>query len=201
MFAGIIKGTGRLLGRDARGGDLHIVVGLAGVPIEPPAVGASIAVNGACLTATVTGEDRFEADVSRETLALTTLGGLENGAPLNLEPSLRLGDPIDGHLVSGHIDGVGRVLAIEPSARSLRIEIELPEGLGRYVARKGSIAVDGVSLTVNAVSGDRFDVNVVPHTRDVTIVPLYRAGTPVNIEIDMLARYVERLLAPAGTAA
>src|SRR5690606_11801620 len=113
-------------------------------------------------------------------------------------PSLALGDPLDGHLVSGHVDGVGRVVAVEASARSLVLAIDVPPELARYVARKGSIAIDGVSLTVNDVAGDRFSVNIVPHTRDATIIAHYRPGTPVNIEIDMLARYVERMLSPRG---
>src|SRR5690606_21037418 len=135
----------------------------------PPALGASVAVNGVCLTAAAVGTDRFEADVSGETLAVTTLGFLAPGALVNLEPSLALGDPLDGHLVSGHVDGVGRVVAVEPSARSLVLAIDVPPELARYVVRKGSIAVDGVSLTVNEVAGDRFSVNIVPHTRDSTI--------------------------------
>src|SRR5690606_26883316 len=123
--------------------------------------------------ATAVGTDRFEADVSRETLSVTTLGLLEPGARVNLEPSLALGEPLDGHLVSGHVDGVARVAAIEPSARSLVVGIDLPPGLARYVARKGSIAVDGVSLTVNEIAGERMSVNIVPHTRDATIIGHY----------------------------
>src|SRR5690606_7050945 len=156
-------------------------------------IGASIAVNGACLTAIELGADRFAADVSAATLAVTTLGRLEAGARVNLEPSLKLGDPLDGHLVLGHVDGVGRVTAVRSDGRSRVIEIEVPPGLERYVARKGSIAVDGVSLTVNAVDGRRFEVNVVPHTAAVTIIGEYAPGTAVNIEADLLARYVARL--------
>jgi riboflavin synthase len=194
MFSGIVKGIGEVLAVDERGGDRRLVIGIARTGLRPPALGASIAVNGACLTAAAVGADRFEADVSRETLAVTTLGLLAPGAPVNLEPSLALGDPLDGHLVSGHVDGVARVALVEPAARSLVVAIDLPPGLARYVARKGSIAVDGVSLTVNDVAGDRFNVNIVPHTRDATIIAHYRPGTPVNVEIDMLARYVERML-------
>lgn len=194
MFSGIVKGIGTVLAVDERGGDRRVTIGIAETLIRPPTLGASIAVNGVCLTATAVGSDRFEADVSRETLAVTTLGLLEPGARVNLEPSLALGDPLDGHLVSGHVDGIGRIAAIEPAARSLVVAVELPPGLARYVARKGSIAVDGVSLTVNDVAGERFSVNIVPHTRDATIIGGYRPGTPVNIEVDMLARYVERML-------
>lgn len=198
MFSGIVKATGRWLDSLDRGGDRHVVIGFDGAALEPPAIGASIAVNGVCLTATASGADRFEADVSRETLAVTTLGGLERGATVNLEPSLKLGDPLDGHLVSGHVDGVGRVVALRDAARSLEITIDLPPGLRRYVVKKGSIAVDGVSLTVNDTADGRFSVNIVPHTRDATIIGNYRAGTAVNIEIDMLARYVERMIAPSA---
>src|SRR5690606_12140691 len=124
---------------------------------------SSIAVDGVCRPATAVGSDRFEADVSAETLAVTTLGRLAAGDRVNLEPSLALGEPLDGHLVSGHVDGIGRVAAIEPAARSLVLTVDLPPGLARYVARKGSVAVDGVSLTVNEIAGDRFSVNIVPH--------------------------------------
>jgi riboflavin synthase len=129
-------------------------------------------------------------------LTVTTLGSLRAGSAVNLEPALRVGDPLDGHWVTGHVDGIGRVVALEPAARSLRIEIELPPPLSRYVARKGSIAVDGVSLTVNGIDGERFDVNVIPHTRAVTIISQYARGTPVNIEVDLVARYLERLALP-----
>ena len=200
MFSGIIKGVGRVLEIDERDGDRRVSIGLAESGLGVPTVGASVAVNGVCLTAAAVGPDRFEADVSHETLAVTTLGLLAPGSLVNLEPSLALGDPLDGHLVSGHVDGVGRVVTVEPAARSLVLAIDVPPELARYVARKGSIAVDGVSLTVNDVAGDRFSVNIVPHTRDSTIIAHYRPGTAVNVEIDMLARYVERMLGPLGGA-
>jgi|SRR5690606_505630 len=198
MFSGIVKGIGKVLAVDERGGDRRVTIGIAETLIRPPTLGASIAVNGVCLTATAVGSDRFEADVSAETLAVTTLGRLAAGDRVNLEPSLALGEPLDGHLVSGHVDGIGRVAAIKPAARSLVLTVDLPPGLARYVARKGSVAVDGVSLTVNEIAGDRFSVNIVPHTRDATILGGYRPGTPVNIEVDMLARYVERMLGEAS---
>lgn len=196
MFTGIVRGIGRVVAVDAHGGDRRIAIALPATGIDPPVRGASIAVNGVCLTAAEIGADGFAADVSRETLAVTTLGRVEAGAPVNLEPSVALGEPLDGHLVSGHVDGIGRVVAIEPAGRSTVVTIELPPALVRYVARKGSIAVDGVSLTVNETAGDRFVVNIVPHTRDATIIAHYAPGTPVNIEVDMLARYVERMLDP-----
>jgi riboflavin synthase len=193
VFSGIVRGVGRVLEQADAGGDRRLVIGFAGVPMEQPALGASVAVNGVCLTATAGSADRFAVDVSRETLAVTTLGSFEAGRPVNLEPSLRLGDPLDGHLVAGHVDGIGEVVEVKSSARSVVLTVDLPPELSRYVARKGSVAVDGVSLTVNAVAGTRFEVNVVPHTLHMTIISGYRPGTAVNIEIDMLARYVERL--------
>lgn len=193
MFSGIVKGVGLVVERTDFGADRRLVIGTAGVSLGALEIGASIAVNGACLTAIELGADRFAADVSAATLAVTTLGQLEAGARVNLEPSLKLGDPLDGHLVLGHVDGVGRVTAVRSDGRSRVIEIEVPDGLERYVARKGSIAVDGVSLTVNAVDGRRFEVNVVPHTAAVTIIGEYAPGTAVNIEADLLARYVARL--------
>jgi riboflavin synthase len=165
-------------------------VSLAGVGI-----GDSIAVNGACLTAVELGGGGFAADVSRETLSLTTLGELAAGSPVNLENALRAGQSLGGHYVSGHVDGVGQVLSRRDDARSVRIEFEVPWGLGRYVARKGSICIDGVSLTVNSASGTRFDVNLVPHTLEVTTLGRLAAGTRVNLEVDIIARYLERLLA------
>jgi riboflavin synthase len=144
----------------------------------------------------VTG-DLFEADLSRETLGLTTLGKLAVGAPVNLEPALRAGDALGGHLVSGHVDGVATVVSATADARSTRLVIEVPEQLARFIARKGSVTVDGVSLTVNEVDGTRFGVNLIPHTRDVTTLGNLVPGTAVNLEIDPVARYVERLLAPA----
>ncbi len=193
MFSGIVKGVGRILERRDFDADTRIVIATGGVPLGTLELGASIAVNGVCLTAIELGDERFAADVSAETLRVTTLGALAPGAAVNLEPSLRLGDPLDGHLVAGHVDGVGRVIAVRPQGRSTEIELEVPEGLERYVAQKGSIAVDGVSLTVNEVHGRRFTVNIVPHTAAVTIIGEYRAGTAVNIEADLIARYVARL--------
>jgi riboflavin synthase len=137
----------------------------------------------------------FSADVSAETLAATTLGRLRLGARVNLEPPLRAGDPLDGHLVTGHVDGVGEVVAVTPAGRSKRVVIAVPSVLARYVATKGSVAVDGVSLTVNAVRGAEFEVNIIPHTLAQTVIAEYERGTAVNIEVDMLARYLERLLA------
>ena len=184
---------GRVVERTATRGDLRLAIAYDPGTLPRPALGASIAVNGVCLTATGRDDSRFEADVSRETLDVTTLGSLAIDSRVNLEPSLRLGDSMDGHWVTGHVDGVGRVLAIEPAARSVSLTIGLPRELARYVARKGSIAVDGVSLTVNEVVADRFEVNIIPHTRDVTIIGEYAPGRAVNLEVDIVARYLERL--------
>ena len=195
MFAGIVKGVGRIVESEERNGDRRLVIATSGVDLGAVAEGDSIAVNGVCLTAIDPAEDVFAADVSAATLACTTLGGLGAGSAVNLEPSLRLGDAIAGHLVSGHVDTVGQVVDLASEARSVAITIEIPDALSRYVAVKGSITVDGVSLTVNAVERNRFTVNIIPHTREVTVIGGYGSGTPVNIEVDMIARYLERLIA------
>ena len=177
-------------------GDRQIVIGAEPALIEHLQVGASVAINGVCLTAVACTPDSFTADVSRATLDVTTLGKLRVGSEVNLEPALKVGEPLDGHWVTGHVDGVGRVVAVTPEARSLRVVIELPVELARFVAQKGAIAVDGVSLTVNGVDANRFEVNVIPHTQAVTVISGYAHGTPVNIEVDLIARYLERLVEP-----
>ena len=194
MFSGIIKGCGRILESRATGGDRRLVIGTEGVELGTIGAGDSIAVNGVCLTAIDPGPDSFAADVSGETLDRTTIGQLAAGDSVNLESSLRLGQTIDGHMVYGHVDGVGEVVELTESARSVVLSIAVPVPLARYIAVKGSVAVDGVSLTINAVAGDRFTVNIIPHTREITVISGYRNGTPVNIEVDMIARYLERLL-------
>ena len=193
MFSGLVKGVGRILEQHDLGGDRRWVVALGESGVAPLAIGGSIAVSGVCLTAVETGADRFAVDLSRETLDVTTFGKLGRGARVNLEPPLKIGDPLDGHLVTGHVDGVGEVVELAPAARSTVLRIRLPRDLSRYVAQKGSIAVDGVSLTVNAVLGDTFEVNVIPHTQAVTVIGEYRRGVAVNIEVDIIARYLERL--------
>ena len=193
MFSGIVKSVGRVLERTDMGADAKLAIGYETGELGALAPGSSIAVNGACLTATACGPGRFEADASAETLAVTTLASVGVGSRLNLEPSLKVGDPVDGHFVTGHVDGVGRVVEIAPAGRSTLLAIELPAELSRYVARKGSVAVDGVSLTVNVVEGCRFEVNIVPHTRGATVISGYEPGSAVNIEVDVVARYLERL--------
>ena len=194
MFTGLIKAKGTVSAIVPRGGDLRLTIRSSGLPWSDYSIGESIAVNGVCLTAVTLLEDGFETDVSRETMAVTALDGIAEGSDVNLEPSLALGERLGGHLVSGHVDCVGTVAARAADARSLRLDIEIPPDYSRYVARKGSVCVDGVSLTINAVSGNRFSVNIIPHTAAATIIDGYRQGTTVNIEVDLLMRYLERLL-------
>jgi riboflavin synthase len=195
MFTGIVQATGSIAALDKVGGDVRMTVHSNGLPFASYAVGESIAVNGACLTATALRQDGFDADVSTETLAVTSLGNLSVGSVVNLEPSLSLGDRLGGHLVSGHVDCLGSVISIGNDARSVRLGIEIAAEYARYVARKGSVCVDGVSLTINTVSANTFDLNIIPHTAETTIIGGYAVGTEVNIEVDLLARYIERLLA------
>jgi riboflavin synthase len=195
MFTGLIEAVGTLDALAPSGGDLRLRVACAPLPGEPLALGESIAVSGVCLTVVAHDARGFEADVSRETLALTTLGGLGVGDAVNLERALLPTTRLGGHLVSGHVDGLGRVEAIAPDARSQRWRIAAPFALLRYVAAKGSICVDGVSLTVNAVDDAGFEVNLVPHTIAHTAFSRSRVGDAVNLEVDLLARYVERLRA------
>ena len=194
MFSGLVKGIGRVASRTNTGADARFVIELGSAAIAPLAVGGSVAVNGVCLTAVAAAPGRFTADVSAATLAVTTLGRLASGARVNLEPPLKAGDPLDGHIVTGHVDGVGEVLSVEAVGGSKRIVVAVPAALSRYIAQKGSVALDGVSLTVNAVGAAELEVNVIPHTQAVTVIGEYARGTAVNIEVDMLARYLERLV-------
>jgi riboflavin synthase len=198
MFTGIVQDLGTVTGRQARGGDVRLTIGFRQLEEARLSLGDSICVQGCCLTVTAAADRSFAADVSRETLACSTLGELVVGARVNLEPALRAGDALGGHLVSGHVDGIARVTSVESDARSRRLTIAVPSELMRYIARKGSVTVDGVSLTVNEVAGASFGVNLIPHTLAVTTLGALAAGAAVNLEVDQLARYVERLLA-AGT--
>lgn len=198
MFTGIIQAKGSIAALERRGGDVRLSVQSDGLPFASYDVGESIAVNGVCLTAVELRADGFDTDVSVETLDVTSLGGLGVGDNVNLEPSLSLGDRLGGHLVSGHVDCLGTVTSRKADARSIRFTVEIPEEFARYVARKGSVTLDGVSLTVNDVSATSFEVNIIPHTADVTIIGNYAVGTNVNVEVDLLARYIERLLAKDG---
>jgi riboflavin synthase len=194
MFTGLIEGIGRLAARDMRDGDARLRIETGTLPFAGVQLGESIAVSGVCLTVVAFDGKSFEADASNETLALTTLGALPAGAALNLERAMRPDDRLGGHLVSGHVDGVGCVMRIEPDARAQRWTFSAPVALLRYVAQKGSICVDGVSLTVNAVDDAGFEVALVPHTIAHTAFGKTSVGDPVNLEVDLVARYVERLL-------
>jgi riboflavin synthase len=194
MFTGIIMATGRVIAIEEKGGDLELGIDAAGLDAARMRLGDSVSVQGACLTVTRLDGAAFYADVSRETMSKTTLGTLGRGSRVNLEPSLRAGDALGGHMVSGHVDAVGRLTAAHQDARSWRLEFELPAVLLRFVAPKGSICIDGVSLTVNQVGGRRFDVNIIPHTRAVTTLGDLVVDAGANIEIDVIARYLERLM-------
>ena len=193
MFTGIVQAMGAIVRVEPRGGDTRLVVDTGSLDATDVAIGDSICVSGVCLTVVAIDATGIAADVSNETLSRTTLGTLKSGDCVNLEKSLRLADRLGGHLVSGHVDGVGRVLAIEPDARSQRWTFEVPPGLARYIAAKGSVCIDGVSLTVNEVASNRFGVNLIPHTIGATTFQHKRVGDAVNIEVDLIARYVERL--------
>lgn len=198
MFTGIITAAGLVTSLADGGGDLELgvdtVAGAAALEIHSISIGDSVSVQGACLTVTRKEGTRFYADVSRETMSKTTLGALRPGSKVNLEPSLRAGDALGGHMVSGHVDAVGTLRTLAKDARSWRMQFELPVSLMRFVAAKGSICVNGVSLTVNEVEGGRFDVNIIPHTLKVTTLGELKVGDGVNVEIDVIARYIDRLL-------
>ncbi|MES9905638.1 MAG: riboflavin synthase [Sedimenticola sp.] len=194
MFTGIIQAVGTIAAIESRGGDVRLRIHSGGLGLTDVGLGDSIATNGVCLTAVELPGDGFVADVSRETLSLSTLVELKAGDQVNLEKALTLSTPLGGHLVSGHVDGVGRVVDRLQDGRSIRFTVEAPAELARYIAHKGSICVDGVSLTVNRVDGALFDLNIVPHTMAETVMVDYRSGTQVNLEVDLVARYLERLL-------
>ena len=193
MFTGIIKALGRIESIEATAGGSRLVIVSPALAEFAPAVGDSIAVDGVCLTALDPRPDRFTADASRETLNLTTLGRLDDGARVNLEPALRAGDSLGGHLVSGHVDGIATLVERESLGDNQRLCFEAPERLARYIAHKGSVT-NGVSLTVNQVRDRRFELNLVPHTLAATTLGDLEPGDPVNLEVDQIARYLERLL-------
>lgn len=194
MFTGIIKALGTVAAVEPVDDDVRLTLDIADTALAMPALGDSIAVNGVCLTATTLDAERLVVDVSRETLGLTTLGDLRVAAPVNLEPALAAGEPLGGHMVSGHVDGLGRLLDKQADARSWRLRFGMPAALARYVAVKGSICVDGISLTVNDVGAEHFDVNIVPHTMQHTNLGQRVPGDAVNLEIDVVARYLARLV-------
>ncbi len=199
MFTGIVEAQGRIAAVEAVGGDRRLTIVTDGPYLDGINPGDSIAVNGVCLTAVTLPPRGFTADVSIETLDATTARHWLVGRPVNLERALTPAKPLGGHLMSGHVDGVGRLLDQYEDARSRRLGFEAPPALARYIARKGSIAVDGVSLTVNAVDGSRFEVNIVPHTWTCTTLGALQAGDAVNLEVDLIARYLERLLEARDT--
>ncbi len=194
MFTGIVNAKGTLKEKIAIGGDARLRIECGSLDIQSSREGDSIAVSGVCLTMLEPAESGFLADVSKETLELTTLGNLQPGLPINLELALALEDRLGGHMVNGHVDGMGCLLSRRQDARAERFEFELPADLARYVARKGSVTIDGVSLTVNDVDGVRFWVCLIPHTLEVTTLGMLRSGDAVNIEVDLIARYLERLI-------
>ena len=195
MFTGLIAGVGRLAAREMRGGDARLTIDVGSLPFDGVQLGESIAVNGCCLTVVEFDAGSFAVDASNETLALTTLGRLAIGAPLNLERAMLPTDRLGGHLVSGHVDGLAIAAGRWDDARAVRWRFEAPMALLRYIAHKGSVCVDGVSLTVNEVDNAGFEVALIPHTVEHTAFHALRQGDAVNIEVDLLARYVERLLA------
>ncbi|MDA3920954.1 MAG: riboflavin synthase [Salinisphaera sp.] len=193
MFTGIIKGIGSIVDQESRGGDRRLIIDAGDTDLGAPAPGDSIAVSGVCLTAIKLEGPRFAADVSNETLSLTTLGALEVGSHVNLEGALRAGDPLGGHMTSGHVDGLGILEEKTGDGRSWRLVFSMPPNLARFFAPKGSVCIDGISLTVNEVDGARIGVNIIPHTMDHTTLGEREIGDRVNVEIDVIARYLARL--------
>ena len=194
MFTGIILAVGSISRIEQREGDCRLTVATGALPMAGVALGDSIAVNGVCLTAVAFTNGAFSADVSNETLSRTTLSALQVGAPVNLELALTPSTRMGGHIVSGHVDGIGTILEKKPDGRSYRFKVKAPDGLAKYIAEKGSICIDGISLTVNAVNGAVFEINIVPHTLKETTLGHSEVGARVNLEVDLLARYLERLL-------
>lgn len=194
MFTGIIQAVGEIAAMKPSGGDLRLRVHTGKLPLDDVALGDSIATNGVCLTVTGLPGDGYWADVSIETLDFTTLGSLTSGALVNLEKALTPESRLGGHIVSGHVDGVGEVVSLGEDARSWRFVFRAPDNLAKYIAHKGSICVDGTSLTVNAVNGAEFELNIIPQTMAETVFGDYKPGSKVNLEVDVIARYLERLV-------
>ena len=193
MFTGIISAVGKIVQLEERQGDKRLSIDTGNLSLDDVCLGDSIACNGVCLTAVEITEQGFIADVSLETLSLTTIGNWGIGSPINLEKAMQASDRFGGHIVSGHVDGIGEVVSLHEDARSWRFRMAAPAELARYIAHKGSITVDGISLTVNHVDGAEFELNIVPHTMVNTIMSEYKQGTNVNLEVDLIARYLERL--------
>lgn len=201
MFTGIVNATGQVQALSPTQSDLRIQIHAADLDLSQVQLGDSIATNGVCLTVTALDAGSFWADVSLETLRHSTLGELKRGDRVNLEKALTLATPLGGHLVSGHVDGVGEVLDVQPEGRAKRLQIKAPSGLSRYIATKGSICLDGISLTVNQVKGEVFELTIVPHTQAHTTLAQWQIGRKINIEVDIMARYLERLLQAGAPSA
>lgn len=194
MFTGIISAIGDIADLEQRGGDVRLTIRTGSLSLANVQLGDSIACNGACLTAVELTGEGFIADVSVESLNLTTIGNWKNGSRINLEKAMQASDRFGGHIVSGHVDGIGEVVSLHEDARSWRFRIRAPRELAKYIAHKGSITVDGTSLTINKVDGSEFELNIVPHTMTHTVMGDYAVGTKLNLEVDLVARYLERLL-------
>ena len=194
MFSGIVETIGEITAIEGRNGDQRISINAAGLDLSDVEIGHSIAINGVCLTVVNVADNKFSVDVSAETLSCTTFSQLKTGSNVNLERALKLYDRIHGHLVAGHVDGVGTIKSHQLDGRSERFDIDCPSELFRYVSKKGSICIDGVSLTVNDKSATGFSVNIIPHTLQETIISGYQPGTRVNLEVDLIARYLETLI-------
>jgi riboflavin synthase len=194
MFTGIIATIGKITAIERKGGDCRLTINTGKLSLTDTKLGDSIAVNGVCLTAVELGKQHFCADVSNETLSRSTLKQAVVGTPVNLELALTPTTRLGGHIVSGHVDGIGELVELKPDARSWRLSFKVPDDLAKYIAEEGSITINGISLTVNAVKGTVFDVNIVPHTLQETTLSDIKAGDTVNLEVDLLARYLERLL-------
>lgn len=194
MFTGIIQALGKIERSEPSDGDIRLTIACGDLDMTQVQVGDSVAVNGTCLTAIELSGQSFVADVSVETMEKTSLGQLAVGSPVNLETALTLSSALGGHLVSGHVDGLATLVEMKAEARSIRYQFEVDPAIQHYIAVKGSVTVDGTSLTVNSIEGNRFDVNIVPHTQQKTVFQHYQAGSQVNIEVDIIARYLERLL-------
>lgn len=195
MFTGIVESVGLIATLESHGNDARLTIDVSDLDLGDMAIGDSLSVSGVCLSLVSKDSNSVVVDVSAETLRCTTLGSLHRGSPVNLERAMQVGDRFGGHIVSGHVDGVSTVVSREPAGESLILRIQAPRELGRYLAIKGSVCVDGVSLTVNTVEGAEFSVNLIPHTQAVTTLDQLQRGSSVNIEVDMIARYLERLLA------
>ena len=194
MFTGIIEAIGALTSLSQKESEWRLTISAGKLDMSDVKLGDSIAVNGCCLTVVDRGDKHFSADVSQETLRCTTLGSLQKNSRLNLEKAMLASSRFGGHIVSGHVDGVGELLASQPEGKSIRLDFSIPDELTKYVAAKGSICIDGTSMTVNEVRGSTFSINVIPHTQEETIIGEFKLGQRVNIEVDLVARYLERLV-------